>query len=156
MNKECQKLHEILTKRRFTLATAESCTGGLLGSLLTSTPGSSKYFKLGVIAYSNKAKQILLKLPGSLIKTKGAVSREVAAKMAQNVKRLAGTDIGVGITGIAGPSGGTTQKPVGTVYIAAALKNKTICMKSQFKGGRDKIRKLSALTALKLIAETLS
>ncbi len=155
MNKTCLGLHKILIQRRLSIATAESCTGGMLGFLLTLIPDSSKYFKLGLITYSNAAKQKLLNIPARLIRTKGAVSQEIALKMAQNVKSLAKTDIGVGITGIAGPKGETPQKPVGTVFIAVALKNKTICKKFRFKGSRNATRKQSALMALKLIGDTL-
>lgn len=155
MNRICSGLHKALIHKKLSIAVAESCTGGLLGFLLTATPGSSKYFKLGLITYSNKTKQKLLNIPGRLIKAKGAVSQEIASKMAQNIKYLAKTDIGVGITGIAGPTGGTIQKPVGTVFIALALKGRTSCKKFLFKGSRDKIRKQSALEAMKLIRKVL-
>ncbi|MCX5711613.1 MAG: CinA family protein, partial [Candidatus Omnitrophica bacterium] len=129
-------LHKVLLKKHFSIATAESCTGGLLGFMLTSIPGSSAYFKSGLITYSNLSKQRLLKIPAKIILKYGAVSREVAKKMAQNVRALNKTDIGVGITGIAGPSGGSGQKPLGTVYIAVQYNGKTECQRFIFKGSR--------------------
>jgi len=151
MNKLIKAIHDILTQRKLTIATAESCTGGLLSFMLTSVPGSSKYFKLGLTVYSNTSKQRLLKIPAAIINKQGAVSGETAKRMAQSVKKIAKTDIGVGITGIAGPGGGTIQKPAGTVYIAVVRDNKIICSKFLFKGTRAKIKEQSALKALELI-----
>ncbi len=145
------KLHKLLIKNPKTIAVAESCTGGLLSSLLTKNSGSSKYFILGVIAYSNSAKKDILKIPRRLIAKNGTVSKEVAQKMAQSVRILAKTDFGVGITGIAGPTGATTGKPIGTVFIAISAKNKLICQRFQFKGSRLTIRKTAALKALELL-----
>ncbi|TBR16098.1 CinA family protein [bacterium] len=146
-----QKIHNILTSRRKTLAIAESCTGGLASSLLTKIPGSSKYFILGAITYSNKAKEKILKIPHKILSAKGAVSEETATLMAKNIRKIAGTDFGVGITGIAGPGGGTTDKPVGTVFIAISSKNKTTCQKFAFSGNRNKIQLNAALKALELL-----
>ena len=142
--------HKSLIKSGKTIAVAESCTGGILSSMLTELSGSSKYFVLGVVTYSNRVKHSVLAIPSSIISKKGAVSEEVAKLMAQNVRKLAKADMGIGITGIAGPTGATARKPVGTVFIALAGKNKTICKKFHFSGNRIKIRKLSALSALKL------
>ena len=111
---------KILTKRGLTLATAESCTGGLVASRITDVSGSSKYMMLGVVAYSNEAKQNILGVPEDLIIEHGAVSEPVAKAMAEGVRKLAGTDIGVSLTGIMGPTGGTDEKPVGLVYIAVS------------------------------------
>ncbi len=119
--------------------------------MLTELSGSSKYFTLGVVTYSNKAKEKILGIPSSVLANKGAVSEDVAKLMAQKVRRLAKTDFGIGITGIAGPSGGTTRKPIGTVFIAIATKNKTICKKFSFKGNRSNIRNQSAFETLKLL-----
>jgi len=119
--------------------------------MLTQLPGSSKYFILGVTSYSNTAKKNILKIPAKVISRNGAVSKKVATLMAENVRKIAGTDIGVGITGIAGPSGGLTQKPVGTVFIALSTRNTTICKKFIFKGSRTAIREQSALKALQLL-----
>ena len=108
----------LLRDRRYTVAAAESCTGGLLTSRLTDVPGSSAYVQLSIVAYSNAAKTALLGVPAALIATHGAVSEPVALAMAEGVRVRAGSTIGVGITGIAGPDGGTPDKPVGTVAIA--------------------------------------
>ena len=148
-------IHNLLIQMRKTLAIAESCTGGLTSSLLTQISGSSKYFILGVVVYSNEAKKIILKVPSSLIKEKGAVSKEVASMMAQQIKKIAKTDFGIGITGIAGPTAGTLKKPVGTVFIAIDSKNKRLCKKFLFKGNRFSIRKKAALKSLELLRKTL-
>ena len=145
------KIHSLLIKKRKTLATAESCTGGLLSKLLTDLPGSSKYFLLGLVTYGINAKEYVLKIPGKLIKTKGAVSKEVALQMARKVRNAAKADFGIGITGIAGPSGGTVQKPVGTVFIAVSSRDKKICQGFNFTGNRTIIRKKAALKALELL-----
>lgn len=145
------KVHTFLLKKRKTIAIAESCTGGLLSKLLTDIPGSSKYFILGVVTYSNKAKQGVLKVPPSLIAQKGAVSCEVAQRMAESVRGLARADIGIGITGIAGPGGGSLHKPVGTVFIAIDSRKGKTCKKFSFAGNRNIIREKSALKALELL-----
>lgn len=150
-----KQVHSSLIKKRKTIAVAESCTGGLLSNLLTYIRGSSRYFILGIVAYSNKSKQDILKIPAGLIAKKGAISKEIALKLAQQVRKIAKTDFGIGITGIAGPSGGTPQKPVGTVFIAVASKNKTISKKYQFRGTRVTIRKKSSLKALELLKSLL-
>jgi nicotinamide-nucleotide amidase len=142
---------ELLIGKKLTISTAESCTGGLLSNLLTQNSGSSTYFTLGVITYSNKSKENLLKIPAIVIKNYGAVSKEVALLMANNVRRLAKSDFGIGITGIAGPSGGTPQKPVGTVFIGISNKTITICKKFSFKGSRSSIRNQAALKSLQLL-----
>lgn len=144
-------IHSLLIKNKKTVAVAESCTGGLLSILLTKTCGSSKYFILGIVAYSNRIKEDILKVPSRLIVKKGAASQETAKRMAQEVRKLAKTDLGIGITGIAGPTGGTTEKPVGTVFIAIARKDKKICKKFIFTGNRSAIRKKSALKTLELL-----
>ncbi len=145
------QIHKRLLESGKTLATAESCTAGLLSALLTQFSGSSKYFILGIATYSNQAKEDILGIPSSAIRKKGAVSREIALLMAQNVKKLAKADFGISITGIAGPTGGTPQKPVGTVFIAISSKNKNACKKFIFKGNRNTIRKQASLQALQLL-----
>ncbi len=149
------QIHTILTQSSKTIAVAESCTGGLLSALLTEKPGSSKYFILGVIAYNNSAKKGILRIPQQIIIKNGAVSKEIAQKMAQSVRTLAKTDFGIGITGIAGPTGATAGKPIGTVFIAVSAKNKLICRRFQFKGTRLTIRKTAALKALELLNTSL-
>ncbi len=149
-------IHKLLIKKRKTIAVAESCTGGLLSTLLTHISGSSKYFLLGTVVYSNISKNSLLKIPLSTIRLNGAVSTEVAGKMAESIRKLAKTDYGIGITGIAGPSGGSIEKPVGTVFIALAEKNKQICRKFIFKGNRASIRKQAAFKALQLLKKLIN
>jgi nicotinamide-nucleotide amidase len=149
------QIHKFLLKNKKTIAVAESCTGGLVSTLLTQIPGSSKFFILGVIAYNNKVKSNLLNVPPLLFAKKGAVSDEVAQKMSQGVRKLAKTDFAISITGIAGPTGGTPAKPVGTVFIAASNKNKTISRKFNFKGNRSTIRKKAALQSLRLLKSIL-
>ncbi len=151
MQSIANQIHKLLIKRQKTIATAESCTGGLLSASLTRFPGSSKYFILGITTYSNKAKENILKIPSSLIAKKGAVSGETALLMASRVKKIAISDFGIGITGIAGPTGGTLKKPVGTVFIAIDSGNKKICHKFIFKGSRSNIRKKAALKTLELL-----
>jgi nicotinamide-nucleotide amidase len=148
------KTHQLLKRSNQTLAVAESCTGGLLSSYLTQLSGSSKYFLLGIISYSNQAKIKILKVPSRLLRQKGAVSAEVAIKIAEGVKKLAKTDLSIGISGIAGPSGGTPEKPVGTVFIALIFRKK-ICKKFFFTGTRTSIRRKAALKALQLLGKTL-
>lgn len=150
-----RQIHKLLIKKRKTIAVAESCTGGLLSTLLTHISGSSKYFLLGTVVYSNISKNSLLKIPLSTIRLNGAVSTEVSGKMAESIRKLAKTDYGIGITGIAGPTGGSIEKPVGTVFIALAEKNKQICRKFIFKGNRASIRKQAALKALQLLKKLL-
>lgn len=149
MNKK--SLSKKLKQKKFTIAVAESCTGGLISKLLTDISGSSKYFILGIAAYSFEAKKKLLRIPASILKSKGAVSKEVAKLMAKNVRNIAKSDIGLGITGIAGPTGGTKSKPLGLVYIAVASNNKTITKKFILKGTRSQVRQKSAAKALGLI-----
>jgi len=147
--------HKALLKNKKTVAVAESCTGGLASALLTQISGSSKYFILGTVTYSNKSKEAILGVPASLIAEKGAVSYEVALKMAQNVRKITKTDFGLSITGIAGPTGGTAKKPVGTVFIAVAGRNRNICRKFCLKGSRNTVRQNSALKALELLNSQL-
>lgn len=145
------QIHKILIKNKKTIAVAESCTGGLLSTLLTQISGSSQYFIVGVVAYSNRAKKNILKISPQLIAKKGAVSQEVARDLAQSVRKIAKTDFGIGITGIAGPTGATPDKPVGTVFIAIDSKFRKICKKFNFSGSRITIRKKAALKALGLL-----
>jgi len=148
-----EKVLKKFAQQGLTLSIAESCTGGLVGNLLTNVAGSSAYFLLGIIAYDNAAKAKLLKIPLSLIKKHGAVSQAVASAMAQGVKKILKTDVGLGITGIAGPGGGSTAKPVGLVFIAVSHGPKTVIKKFIFKGTRLSIKNQAAQEALKLLAK---
>lgn len=150
-----KQIHRLLLKNRKSIAVAESCTGGLLCAMLTQVSGSSQYFILGIVAYSNNAKETILKVPHMSIAKKGAVSKEVARKLAESVRKLAGADFGIGVTGIAGPTGATPQKPIGTVYISIDTKNKNLCKKFIFKGNRSVIRKKAAIKALELLKTVL-
>lgn len=141
----------LLKKYNKTIAVAESCTGGLVSDKLTNIPGISEYFLEGVVAYSNKAKIEILGVPGDLIRKYGAVSPQVARAMAEGVKKRAAADIGVGITGIAGPTGATKEKPVGLVYIAVAVDNDVEVKECRFKGSRVDIKTFSANTALNMM-----
>lgn len=149
------QIHSSLIKKGKTVAVAESCSGGLLSNLLTGISGSSKYFILGVVVYSNRAKESILKIPSGLLIKKGAVSKEVARSMAQSVRKLAKAGLGIGVTGIAGPTGGSLKKPVGTVFIAIDGMNKKICREFRFAGTRAVIRKKAALEALKLLKKLI-
>ncbi len=142
---------ELLKLKGYTLATAESCTGGLLAAALTNVPGSSRYFLQGVVAYSNEAKVNLLGVPSKLLQEHGAVSPEVAEAMAIGIRRRARSTIGVGITGIAGPDGGSETKPVGLVYIGLADEVQSFSRKFLFPGDRQLIRNLSVKAALDLV-----
>ena len=148
-------LGRILTERKLTLAVAESCTGGLISDRITNVSGSSAYFERGVIAYSNESKTHLLGIPEHLIDTHGAVSREVAEAMAEGIRRVAGTDIGLSTTGIAGPTGGTTEKPVGLVWIGYADPNGTVALKLNLGDDRLRIKQRAAEAALELVRRRL-
>jgi PncC family amidohydrolase len=148
-------IHSSLVKAKKTVAVAESCTGGLASSLLTYIGGSSRFYILGLICYSNRAKERLLNIPAKLLAAKGAVCAEVAKRMAQNVRELAKTDFGIGITGIAGPGGATAGKPLGTVYIALSSRKKTTCKKFRFSGRRQRVRRNASRKALELLYSAL-
>lgn len=141
----------LLTERRLTIATAESCSGGLLSSRLTDVPGSSAYMQQGVICYSNESKTQLAGVPASLIETHGAVCEPVASALATGIRERAGTHVGVGITGIAGPTGGTPEKPVGTVAIAVSALDEQRVRTFQFFGGRDLVKFQSSQAALNML-----
>lgn len=145
-----------LTKKGLTLAIAESCTGGLLTSRLTDVPGASKCLLATLVTYSNAAKINLLKIPRSMIKTKGAVSKQVASLLARNVRNLNHADIAISITGIAGPTGGSKTKPVGLVYVALSSRNKSILKRFIFKGGRLRIKQQAVNQALILLKKFIS
>jgi nicotinamide-nucleotide amidase len=138
----------MLTENRATIAVAESCTGGLLAERLTNIPGSSSYFLGGVVCYSNELKSALVDVPAELIESKGAVSPEVALALAEGIRKRTGATIGVGVTGIAGPGGGTPEKPVGLVHIGIADDRGPRERRFQFPGDRERIRMHASQTAL--------
>jgi PncC family amidohydrolase len=148
---------ELLRARKWTICAAESCTGGLILHRLTNIPGSSDYVVGGIVAYSNQIKQSLLHVrPGTLI-AHGAVSEESAQEMAIGARTLLDTDVAVSVTGIAGPGGGTAEKPVGLTYIALAAPNDVLIVQRHvWKGDREAIKNASAQAALLLTFDTLS
>jgi nicotinamide-nucleotide amidase len=154
-----QTLEEIiaaaLTQKKLTVAVAESCTGGLIANRLTDVSGSSVYFDRGLVTYSNEAKISLLGVPADIIEKHGAVSEETARLMAEGIRKLAGTNLGLAVTGIAGPTGGSKEKPVGTVYIALADVNETVCRHYRFRWDRKRNKLLSSETALMMLKNYL-
>ena len=145
----------LLSMREATVSVAESCTGGRLGWRMTRVPGSSDYFAGGVIAYSNDLKKRLLGVKATVIKKHGAVSRETAIEMARGVRAKCNTDCGVAITGLAGPSGGTEEKPVGTVFVAVSGDAGDRVMELRLAGSRGAIRRASVQAALELLRRFL-
>ncbi len=146
---------DLLRKRGLTLAVAESCTGGLLGASLTRAPGSSDYFLGGVICYSNRLKVQLSGVDSHLLAQSGAVSEQVARQMASGVRRLLSADIGLSITGIAGPTGGTDEKPVGLIFVGLAFENSVEVRRLQLSGDRETIRARAANLAIDLLRRSL-
>ena len=154
MKKE-EEVGEALAKRRLTIAVAESCTGGLIASRITDVPGASDYFLAGFVTYANSAKETILAVSPEIIAKKGAVSEEVAQAMAQGARKAAQSDLGLAVTGIAGPGGGTQEKPVGLVYIALAAQEGDWVRRFRFHGDRLRIKEQTAEGALGLLAEYL-
>jgi PncC family amidohydrolase len=147
---------DALRKRGLTLAAAESCTGGLVGHRITNVSGSSDYYKGGVIAYANEVKAEVLQVKREILEEKGAVSAECAEEMARGVRRLMDSDIGISTTGIAGPTGGTLDKPVGLVYIALATKDYVDYEKHIFHRDREGNKREAADAALEMLKQYLS
>ncbi|MCL6622918.1 MAG: CinA family protein [Syntrophobacterales bacterium] len=147
---------QLLRRRGLTLAVAESCSGGLLCHLLTNVPGASDYFLGGVVTYSNRAKAELLKVPEATLAAHGAVSAETALAMVRGVRTLFQADVGVAVTGIAGPTGGTPAKPVGTVFIAVAAPGGVEARRFAFQGTREDIKTQTAQAALTWLMQELA
>lgn len=150
-----QEIASLLRHSGRTLSVAESCSGGLIAKRITDIPGSSGYFLLGVVTYSNSSKERVLGVSKELLEAHGAVSSEVASAMAEGVRSLSGSDLGIATTGIAGPDGGTPEKPVGTVYIAIASADGCSAFHHSFSGDRDLIRDATSEAALELLSGTL-
>ena len=147
-----EKLHKKLIKKNITLSTAESCTGGLLSSKFTRLSGSSKYFQMGLVTYSNKAKIKILKVNKKIINKYGSVSPECCKAMVQGLSRISKSKINISITGIAGPNGGTKDKPVGLVYIGVKNKNKILITKNIFnQKSRKAIQNATVKRTLEII-----
>jgi PncC family amidohydrolase len=149
-----EKVTELLKQNKLTVATAESCTGGLIAHSLTNISGSSDYFESGIVSYSNNAKIELLNVSTALIKKYGAVSKQVAEAMVEGVKMNSKVDVGISTTGIAGPTGGTKEKPVGLVYVGVSYNN-TIVKKFNFKGNRLENKISTCNAALKILFDML-
>ena len=156
MTSKSKKIIILLKKKKLRISFAESCTGGLLSSTITSVSGSSKVFNLGLVAYSNQSKTKALRIPKNIIKKYGSVSEQVCLAMVKNVSKISKTNMSVSITGIAGPSGGSKRKPVGLVYVGIKKSNRTEVKKYLFKNkGRTYNQKAAVNKSLGLILSFL-
>tara|TARA_Y100000590_G_scaffold442303_1_gene570269 strand:- start:271 stop:744 length:474 start_codon:yes stop_codon:yes gene_type:complete len=156
MKKLSNKIIKLLIKKKMKISFAESCTGGMLSSAITSVSGSSKIFKLGLVTYSNESKIKILKVSKKIINKYGAVSEEVCKAMAKNVSKITKTNMSVSTTGITGPSGGSEKKPVGLVYVGIKKGNKIIIKKYLFKNkGRSYIQKATVNKCLRLVLSSV-
>lgn len=151
-----EKVSNILKEKKLKIATAESCTGGLIAHTFTNIGGSSDYFERGFVTYSNDAKIELLDVSAETLKEHGAVSKHVAKSMAEGVRLKSKVDIGVSTTGIAGPTGGTPEKPVGLVYIAVSTLEKTVVKKFNFKGNRLENKYSACNAAFEMLLDLIS
>ena len=150
---ENREIVEKLMEKTITVATAESCTGGMIASAITDVPGSSGIFGYGMVTYSNEAKRKILGVQKETLEQFGAVSAETAFEMAKGLKRVSGEDVAVSVTGIAGPGGGSVEKPVGLVYLGLSNGDEVFIKKNLFSGSREEIRRQTVDTALGFIAE---
>ena len=155
INKQSEILFHNCLEKKLTITTAESCTGGMIASSIVSVSGSSAIFKSSVVTYSNEMKSKILNIPLKSINENGAVSKVIAYTMAYNVLDLMNSDISIAVTGIAGPGGGSKNKPVGLVYIGIGTKQNTVTKRYLFKGNRLKVRQETTLEALKLANEII-
>jgi len=150
-----EKIGVFLRRRKATLSVAESCTGGLIAHRITNVPGSSDYFEMGIVSYSNRSKEELLSVPEGDIDRYGAVSHQVAEKMAQGIRLKARTDIGLATTGIAGPRGGSRVTPVGTVFIGLDHERGTEVREFHFGGNREEIKEKASRKGLEMLMDYL-
>jgi nicotinamide-nucleotide amidase len=154
-NRDSRELEKVLvgllSRRRLTLALAESCTGGFIANQITNVPGASKVFLGGVVAYSNEAKRKFLGVRAGTLARHGAVSEAVAREMAEGARKKFGADFAIAVTGIAGPGGGTKRKPVGTVFIALAGEGETVVERKLNSFGREKFKQTTASQALEML-----
>lgn len=148
-------LVEILKQKKLKISTAESCTGGLIAKLITDVPGSSDVFIGGVVSYSNEMKMKWVDVKPGTLEKYGAVSEHTVDEMLDGIILQTGSNLAIAVSGIAGPTGGTTEKPVGTVFIGIAFKDQKLIQKIFFKGSREEIRMQSAMKALKMITTML-
>ncbi len=150
-----ESIGKLLLKHSLTLSVAESCTGGLVGNRITNIAGSSKYFIGGVISYDNRVKVAMLKIKKGLLRQYGSVSEEVAKKMAENIKNIMDTHIGLSTTGVAGPTGGSVKNPVGLVWVGLSTKTKSSAYQFQFNHGRKANKDRFAHSALQVLEDYL-
>jgi nicotinamide-nucleotide amidase len=151
-----QNVVKLLKRKKLKISFAESCTGGLLSSAITSVSGSSKVFSMGLVTYSDRAKTIMLKVPKKIIKKYGAVSIQCCLAMVNNLSKISKTKVCISVTGVAGPQGGSKQKPVGLVYVGIKIKNKVIVNKYNFKNkGRVFIQKQTVKKSLNLLLKLI-
>ena len=156
MKKKIIQIINLIKRKKLKISVAESCTGGMLSSAITSVSGASKVFAMGLVTYSNQAKMSILKVHKKIIQKHGAVSIQCCLSMVNNLSKISKSKVCVSITGIAGPSGGTKQKPVGLVYIGVKNGKKVIVSKSQFKNkGRSSIQKATVKKSLELLLKTI-
>jgi len=156
LNVLAEKVGTLLSEKGLTISTAESCTGGWVGKEFTGIPGSSKWYGTGLITYSNHAKHNLLKVSKDSLKSHGAVSKKVVEEMAEGVKKISKSDLSIAISGIAGPSGGTEEKPVGTVCFAYSDEASTRSYEKFFSGNRDDVREASVKFILEEVLNNLN
>ncbi len=156
LNDLAEKVATLLSEKELTISTAESCTGGWVGKEFTGIPGSSKWYGTGFITYSNHAKHDLLKVSKESLKVHGAVSKKVVEEMAEGVKKISNSDLSIAISGIAGPTGGTKAKPVGTICFAYSDETNTRSYEKFFTGNRDEVRKASVKFILEEILNNLN
>jgi PncC family amidohydrolase len=150
-----KKLGVALRSKKLTLAVAESCTGGMVGAAITAIAGSSRYYTGGAIAYDNNIKKRVLGVPERILKNYGAVSAETVIAMAQGAQKLLRADCAIAVSGVAGPGGGTKEKPVGLVFIGIAVKKRVRAFEERFAGGREQVREQAVNRALELMAGAL-
>lgn len=150
-----EELVKVLTDKKMTVSTAESCTGGLISKLITDVSGSSEVFGYGFVTYANEAKINILGVWDEALSQYGAVSEPVAVLMSCGARRVSKSDIAISVTGIAGPGGGTAEKPVGLVYVSLSTPDGTICRKCNFSGTREEVRRQTAEFALNLALKYL-
>ena len=150
------KISNMLKNQKLVIATAESCTGGLIAHTLTNISGSSEYFDRGIVTYSNRAKMELLDVPEDMLKKYGSVSMEVAKTMAKGVRIKSNVNIGISTTGIAGPTGGSKKKPLGLVFIAVSTERNTVVKKFNFSGDRSKNKESTCNAALDMLLNVLT
>jgi PncC family amidohydrolase len=151
-----KRIGEILREKRLTISVAESCTGGLISHRITNISGSSDYFEEGMVTYSNKSKMQLLDVPKLILESFGAVSAETAKAMAEGIRTISKSDLGLAVTGIAGPTGGTEQKPVGLVFIGLSSNISTQVAEFRFSGSREMVKEQASNEAMKMVIEHLT